>query len=366
MPIRDSEFAGWLVGSIRSGLVAVDRDGAIAALNADAARLLGATLPPQAVLGRPVGEVLAAQPAVARLLLAALDGRERASRAELALEPGAGPPLTIGYTIGPVRDADGAVRGAVLQFRDLTPYERAAEQARLRERLAALGQMAAGLAHEMRNPLAGMKILVGLLRRRLEGRPEETALLDELKQELRGLADSVTDCLEFVRPVELRCEPVDPVGVVEESLTRARARVAFAGAVERDYADGLPPLRSDGEGLHGVLTNLILNAFEALGEAHGGAPRVVLGIQRGEVVQGVPALVFTVADNGPGIPEALRERVFYPFFTTKQRGSGVGLANVQKWVAGLGGRLDVDSASGRGAAFHVHVPLARDEIGEAA
>jgi len=366
VPVRDPRYAGWLVGSIRSGLIGIDADGAVAALNEAGHRLLGcAARKPAEALGRDCREVLAAQPALAQCLLAALDGAERPGRAELALAPRGGRPgPTIGYTIAPVRDEGGAVRGALLQFRDLTPYERSEEQERLRERLAALGEMAAGLAHEIRNPLAGMEILTGLLRRRLADQAEELALVNELSAEIRRVAETVTESLEFVRPVALRDDPVDPVELLEESLARARSRVPFAGEVERDYAETLPPLRADGERLEAVLTNLIVNALEAMQGATQAAARVVLGVrlESGEEAgAGDGELVFTVADSGPGIPEELRERVFYPFFTTKQRGSGVGLAHAQKVVAGHGGRLELESARGQGATFRVRLPVRSQE-----
>jgi signal transduction histidine kinase len=370
--VRDSRYAGWLVGSIRSGLVAIDETGALAALNAAALRVLaGRGGDPGAVIGEDCRDVLAGQPAVVERLLAALAGAETPARAELALSPRAGRPgLTIGYTAAAVRDEQGAARGAVLQFRDLTPYERSAEQERLRDRLAALGEMAAGLAHEIRNPLAGMEILTGLLRRRLQDQPEEKALLDELEAEIRRLAETVTASLEFVRPVSLRCEPVDPVELLEESLARARARVPFAGDVERDYDETLPALRADGERLEAVLTNLIVNALEAMEGAGSKPRRVRLGVRAeagfdaegGAERESAPTeIVFTVADSGPGIPDDLRERIFYPFFSTKQEGSGVGLAQAQKIVAGHGGRLELESPRGRGATFRVRIPLAQTE-----
>lgn len=363
--MHDPGYAGWLLDSVRSGLVAIDAAGAIAALNAAGHRVLGcAGEESAALIGRDCRDVLAAQPAVAQRLLEALDGIERPSRAELVLASRADRPgPTIGYTVSPVRSPEGAIAGAVLQFRDLTPYERNAEQHRLRERLAALGEMAAGLAHEIRNPLAGMEILTGLLRRRLAGRDEELALVNELSAELRRVAQTVTDSLEFVRPVALRRESVDPVEVLEESLARARSRVPFDVDVRRDYAETVPPLRADGERIEGVLTNLIVNAFEAMHGAGSQPACVSLGVRvdAGEAIEIGPELVFTVADTGPGIPDDLRERVFYPFFTTKQRGSGVGLAQAQKIVAGHGGRLELESDPGHGATFRVRLPLVGSE-----
>lgn len=370
MPVCDPRYAGWLVGSIRSGLVAIDERGAISALNEAAHRVLGCPGPDaRAAIGRDCREVLAGAPAVVERLLATLVGDEAPARAELAVAGRAGRPgHTIGYTAAAVRDEDGAVRGALMQFRDLTPYERSAEQERLRDRLAALGEMAAGLAHEIRNPLAGMEILTGLLRRRLADQPEELALVSELAAEIRRAAATVTASLEFVRPESLRCDEVDPIELLEESLAKARARVPFGGEVERDYAETLPALHADGERLECVLTNLMVNAMEAMENAKSEPRSLRLGVcvERGEDldagVERAPELVFTVADCGPGIPEALRERIFYPFFTTKQGGSGVGLAQAQKIVAGHGGRLELASGEG-GAVFRVRLPLAPERAG---
>lgn len=366
MPARDPRYAGWLVDAVRSGLVAIDAGGAIAALNAAGHRILGCEGgDASAVIGRDCRDALAAQSVVAERLLEALDGAERPSRAELTLAPRGGhPALTIGYTIAAVRDDTGAVAGAVLQFRDLTPYERSAEQARLRERLAALGEMAAGLAHEIRNPLAGMEILTGLLRRRLQHQPEEIALVNELSSEVRRVAKTVSDSLEFVRPMELRRDRVDPVEMLEESLARARSRVPFAVDIERDYTETPLPLVADGERLESVLTNLIVNAFEAMVGAGSSPARLSLALHveapfglEGASDRSPSELVFAVADTGPGIPSELCERIFYPFFTTKQQGSGIGLAQAQKIVAGHGGRLEVASECGRGSTFRVRLPL---------
>ena len=364
----DPRFLGWLVDSMRSGLVAIDRSGIVTALNPGARQLLGVG---SGALGRPCREALRARPEIVRLLEAALDGRERPSRSELTLEAvDGGRPCILGFTLDAVRDAAGMVRGAVFVFRDLTPFERQDEQERLRDRLAALGQMAAGLAHELRNPLAGMEVLAGLLKRRLADRPEELALLGELTHELRALARTVTESLEFVRPARIERKPVDPVELLEESLALARSRVAYEGTIERAYDEELPLLAADAEQLRAVHTNLIVNALEAMAacerpEGH----RLLLGLRvrsaprpswTGEGA-GAPdeasELEITVGDTGGGVEPELRERVFHPFFTTKERGSGVGLAHAQKVVAGHGGGIELDGAPGEGAIFRVRLPL---------
>jgi len=357
-----AQLAEYLIQSLGSGLIVIDAAGRIALINPEARRILGL----EDDAGAPGCHVRAAldcAPAIANRLLEALDGRRRPGRVELRLEQPDAVERTVGYSLTPIQEPAGAVRGAAMQFRDLTPFEQHAARERLRERLAALGEMAAGLAHEIRNPLAAMEISAGLLKRRLRDDPEALALLEEVRGELSRVANTVTQSLEFVRPMVLRPELIDPVALLEESLSLARARTAYHGALERRYPVEAPPaLRVDSESLQAALTNLILNAFEAL---HGRPPsdqRVCVGIDYAAPSEGSPSpeLIFSVADNGPGIPHELRERIFYPFFTTKDGGSGVGLANAQKLVAEHGGRLEVDSEARAGATFRIHLPAQRE------
>jgi len=343
-----------LLGSMSSGVVAIDRDGAVRVLNAGAQQVLGCSAgAPQAALGHDCREVLAAQPGVARLLLGALERKHPISRGELALSGGV---ANIGLTLAPVRDAHGRVCGSCMIFRDLAPIERQDERVRLRARLEALGEMAAGLAHAIRNPLAGMEVSAGLLHRRLAPGSEERELLDELLGEMRAVSRSVSQSLEFVRPASPELGRVDPVGLLEEAWHVARARVAFDGAVERAWQDDLPPLEADAEQLRTALTDLVVNALQALD----GRGRLTLSVhaEAGGSGDGPPDVILGVADDGPGVPAGLREKIFHPFFTTKEDGSGVGLANAQKVVASHGGRLELTSAPGGGCRFQVRLPSA--------
>jgi signal transduction histidine kinase len=358
--IRDPNFASWMIGSMRSGLVAIDADEGVVGLSSEAQRILGCPEGPlERLLGRPCREVLAAQPEVLARICGALDGRDRPSRAELVLDPVNGrPPRTIGFTLLSVRDPAGAVRGAAMVFRDLTPFERMDEQDRLRDRLAALGQMAAGLAHAIRNPLASMEVQAGLLKRQLGDRPEERSLVEDLMGELRSLAGTVNASLEFVRPVSISRASCDPQGILEQSLRLARSRVAFAGAIQREYADSLPPLVADADELRAALTDLLVNALEAMAESGSNrGQRLVLHLETDGPADEVRELRIRISDSGPGIPAELRERIFYPFFTTKSRGSGVGLANAQKVVLSHGGSIEVESGPEAGSTFCVRLPL---------
>ncbi len=386
MSSLDTAFASALVRSMRSGLLVIDASGRVTSCNEGALRILGAPRPePKSWIGRPCVEALESQPAVARLLLGALDGCERPGRAELLLASAEASPRTIGFTLLPLRDERSELLGAALLFRDLTPFERADEQERTRERLAALGEMAAGLAHELRTPLASMEVIAGLLRRRLDGQPEALALLSELTDELRALASTVSDGLEFVKPLALVAGSVDMIGLVEEALLLARQRTPFEGVIDRRLPPCLPPVCGDPDQLRAVLVNLIVNAFEAM-SSDGAAEhhlRLAVRIEAGdsrlfattwavdaaalavgrellaarERARGdAGALVVEVADDGPGVPPEHRARIFYPFFTTKHKGSGLGLALAQKVLATHRGSLElVDSA--RGACFRLQLPL---------
>jgi nitrogen-specific signal transduction histidine kinase len=372
------DTAQWILTSMSSGVVAIDARGEVVMFNPGAQRILRCPEGESSdAFGKPCLEVLRLQPTVARLLLETLDGRAALSRAELVLEGVRGElESTIGFTLTPVRDPEGEVCGAAIVFRDLTPFERMDEQQRLHERLAALGQMAAGLAHEIRNPLAGMEIVTGLLKRRLADRDEECSLVTQLQSEVRSLARTVEDCLEFVRPISPERGPVDPVDLVNESLDTALKRSSFSGVIERAFDEELPQLNADVDQLRAVVTNLILNAMEAMdGEGEDSEKRLVLGLNHlvtppidrsvrvgvdGRAASDAVArqeIVITVSDTGPGVPNELKEKIFYPFFTTKQSGSGVGLATAQKIVAGHGGALELDSEAGRGCSFRVRLPI---------
>ena len=384
MALSESAFGSWILGSMSSGVVAIDAQRTVVMMNDGAQRILGCPHGDVAsALGVDCSEVLAAQPAVAQLLIEALDARSPLSRAELVLEAvGEGGESTIGFTLSPVRDEQLRVCGAAMIFRDLTPFERMDEQVRLRERLTALGQMAADLAHEIRNPLAGMEVIAGLLKRRLSDRPEEQALVDEIIGELRSVAETVTASLEFVRPIALQRGLLDPVALVEAAIATARSRVRFEGAIERVFDSALPEIAADPEQLRSVVTNLIVNAFEAMAGGHAGRePRLTVSLNCVVTDRNLRSvrvssdghtatsheihereLVIGIADTGAGVPAELREKVFYPFFTTKQQGSGVGLAASQKIVASHGGVIEIEGGEGEGATFRVRLPVGGGEI----
>jgi PAS domain S-box-containing protein len=366
----DADLAARVWEHSTSGICAVDAKGSLALINAAARRTLGGSCA-TAKLGAPCEEALADYPTLARLLREALAGRSALSRAELCAERADGERRVLGLSVTSLPDAAGAIRGAAVVFRDLTPIERSGERERLQQRLAALGEMAAGLAHELRNPIAGMEVLAGLLQRRLHGDPEALGLVVDLRGQLRQLTGIVTASLDYLRPVALCRELVDFIELAEEGLVLAFARAPRPARVDRHYSSPLPKLAVDRQLLGVALVNLIVNACEAMAEAPseshlaisidvGPAPELTRAVRVGretdESASASRELRIAVADTGLGIPEEIRDRIFDPFFTTRANGSGIGLANVQKIVHAHGGSLSLESSE-LGSVFRVHLPL---------
>jgi signal transduction histidine kinase len=189
------------------------------------------------------------------------------------------------------------------------------------------------------------------LKRSLE-RPEDVELVEEILAELAALTRIVNGSLEFVRPHAAMRAPVEMEVLVREAVRRAAARVPFDGLVDFAVEKGLAPSLDAGQ-LESVLVNLVANAFEAMqGHPRAEGHRLEVAASRAE-----GELRLTVSDTGPGVPPENRERIFYPFFTTREQGTGVGLAEVHKAVASHGGSVEVRDRVGGGAVFLIHLPL---------
>lgn len=348
-----------LLAVARSGAIAIDAEGRVALLNDAARDLLG--LPPGNPTGRPLAEVLASCPSLARLLdgalAAAADGNTLpAEKAEAAVVVG-GRERAVGFTVHAARDEAGRPLGALVLLKALSQIETGVETTLARERLAAVGAMAATIAHEMRNPLAGIRLSASMLKRRLEATPAEDGLLDAIITEVRTLEQTVNRCLTYLRPVALEVTEVCVNDVVREALALTEEALVSAGSIEMrlDFAEGLPRVTGDPNRLREAVCNLVSNAIDAMRE-QGGTLTLATGPSSG------PGVAITVADTGPGIAPDILDSIFYPFFTTKPEGSGVGLATVQKIVTGHGGGVEVQSEPGRGASFRIVLPIVRGAV----
>ena len=215
--VAPEDFYRDLVWSLRNGVLAVTVDGTVAVMNDVAYRILGIT-PRKSDIGRPFTGVLQGQPEVARIIAGAFDLTHLPNRAELRLKS---TNKVIGYTISQVQDARGRVTGATLFFKDLTRVEQLEERERLRDRLAALGEMAAAIAHEVKNPLAGIEVMAGILKRQLPESQDAQTILGDIIKEAKMANAIVLEVLEFVRPIRLQVEHMSLLDVIKDAIALA-------------------------------------------------------------------------------------------------------------------------------------------------
>ncbi len=354
-------FITGLLESLSSGLIAVDRSLQIRVINSRARSILGIPPLPE---GRTMGleEALGRHPRLVDLIQNAFQRPTLPSRAEMSLHCN-GERKTVGYSMTFIRTPDGDTEGVSLTFKDLTRIEQLAEQDRLRRRMEALGHMASRLAHQIRNPIAAINVMIDLIRRHLaeEKSSDETSdFFDRINHELTSMNTTVTECLEYVRSIPVNQQEVDLLPLLHEAAQQVLLGCQTAENAVR-IENGRQPITVllDSNQMKQVFEIIIRNALEATDNTGPVTIRVssspgVDGDQ--DVAEQAPMVVVTIVDKGPGIDPDSLERIFYPFFTTKKDGSGIGLSVAQKIVDAHGGLIDVESRVGGGAAFSVVIP----------
>src|SRR5687768_4818734 len=333
-------LASQIVEGLTSGLVVVDRAGMVQSINPAARRILDLEVDGT---GRPFRDLLASAPAMTDVISEALEGASPILRRTIAL--GHGKSQHLGVTVSPITAADGSLQAAVCLFTDLTAVVQLEEQLRLKEALARLGELTAGLAHEFRNGLATIHGYGRLLDP--QSLPEQArTCVEGIRAETIALGEVVTNFLKFARPEQLTLAPVDLRAVIK------RAVEDLPGAAGATTIDGsFAIVEGDDVLLRQAFSNLIRNSLEACASA-GVPPRITVN---GEVSGRDLSVV--VEDNGPGLePEALA-RAFQPFATTKATGTGLGLAIVQKVIVSHNGLITVANRAGGGAQFRIQLPL---------
>jgi len=243
-------FFRHIVSGMRNGVLAITRDGHLALINDEAYRIFGVKAQADDV-GQPIALVLKEHPDVVRVLTGAFDLHLLPNRVEMRLKPSN---KVIGYTVTFVPDDGGNVIGAAMFFKDLTRVEQLEERERLRDRLAAVGEMAAVIAHEVKNPLAGIEVMAGLLRRRIADTPDAAVLTDIIKEAKMANA-IVQEVLDFVRPIRLQVEHTTVADAVQGAIQLADTK-ARRGEVQVsvEIPDGLPQIQADQHQLTQVFT----------------------------------------------------------------------------------------------------------------
>ena len=321
-----------IVRSLASGLITTTPDGVVLTANQSAADILRTNR----LVGRPIETLL---PGIASLI--------DVKRGDLTV-PTTDDDIVIGVTVSPLRDVRDQIIGRVINFQDLTELKRLEQHARRTERMATVGQLAAGVAHEIRNPMASISGSIELLRASPQASEDDRTLMTIVQREVQRLNVLIGDLLDYANPRAKQTVDFDVASLVEETVQVARGDQNFSDVELTASTDGPLPIHADPAKLRQVVWNLVRNAADA---ASSGGKHVRVTARK--VAEGVQ---ITVEDDGTGIPESLLGRIFDPFVTTKEKGTGLGLATCHAIVTEHGGRIDVESEVGKGTKMIVTIP----------
>jgi len=332
-----------------AGLVVVNAQNIITSANPAAEQTLGH----RGLNFRRASEALGERSDLSRLIGECLTTGKIFRREQIEHRDAAGDIRQLGVTISPIRKGTDDVSGAICLLTDLTELASLQKLMQLKENLAALGELSAGIAHEFKNALATISGYAQLIQSENPS-PEVADNADKILEQTRNITHVVTEFLRYARPLDISHEQVALNAIIE----RAVAEVSEAFPLVRLRAEGAFGEVAGDDGLiRQALLNLTRNAAEACGTAPNGG-KVIL---RGEHFQrdGHTFQRITVFDNGPGISRDVHAKLFRPFFTTKPNGTGLGLAVVQKIVLQHGGQIEANNRPEGGAAFTVTLPLSR-------
>ncbi len=335
-----------VIESIPSGLITTDLDGRVTSANRTAGTILG--LDARQAGGRPIFELGFMTREQWRGLVAD-DSEENRTRRELVYKHGDATKF-IGFALTQLTSAEGTPSGFILIFQDLTDWRQLQDELRLKDRMAAVGELAAGLAHEIGNPLAAISGSVQMLAGSYEGQPAQTKLLQITLKESQRLDRTIRSFLKFARPKDRASVRFDVAELLAENLKLLRhsSEVGAEHSLELELNPPSVALEADPDQISQIFWNLARNALRAMPD--GGTLTVV-----GQMVRSNYRMSF--ADTGRGMDDEERARLFHPFKTFFDGGTGIGMAIVYRIVEEHGGRLTVDSEPGRGTTIAVELPL---------
>ncbi len=341
-----------IIQHMRSGLITLDRNGEVVYFNHTAEEILGKKR--EEMVGRGLEEAIAPQfPELGKVMRESLYRGRGECRGELLIK-GRGGEIPVGINTSILRDGREGVRGVIAVFQDLTEVKKLEEKMRKADRLAAIGQLSANVAHEIRNPLSSIRGSVEILKSELRSKGEEKKLMDLIIKESDRLNGILKDFLSFARLGKGRFKILDLRQLAEEvtALLRREPVKPQGTVIEAKLANRPLLVRGDEGQLKQVLLNLGLNGLEAL-EGEG-------WVRFEEDASSDGQVRLAVRDNGRGVPPAIREKMFQPFFSTKRGGTGLGLSIAERIVAEHGGQIEVRSQRGKGTTFLLSLERVKD------
>ncbi len=352
-----------LLDAMLDGVIVLDADGGVAHVNAEACRILEVSA--ETLAGCEVERLLGRDHPLAGLVRSALASSRATIENDVRVERRFEPDLEVDIAVSPLPGDDDAASlgagGILVSLRDHTVRNSLREIVSQRDQLASYGQIAAGIAHELKNPLGGIRGAGELLKSwAKDERAADTAAL--IVREVDRISALVEELMVFARGDALRLESLNVHQVIDGVLELVGMDPLGADTdVDRFYDPSIPNIQADRDRLTQVFLNLARNALQAMDETEGRltvTTRMTLEHRlTGEDGRAVPTLEINVSDTGTGIPPEILDRLATPFFTTKARGTGLGLAVARHWVTRHGGALRITSVAGEGTTASVALPL---------
>jgi PAS domain S-box-containing protein len=352
--LNEKKFSEDILNSSISGMLTTDVHGRITSLNPAAQNILG--IDKGTVLQHPVSDIFSFMPEMDAMLQNTLRYRENIMGRECLLKKDPQKSTILNISSSPILEDAGNLIGVLFLIQDITSERERDDYLQRVNRLISLGELAAGVAHEIRNPLTGIGVVLDILKGRKRLLKTDKNLLDEASQEIDRLEKLISDLLDFARPKEFNFEQVD-INEVVKSITfligeqcnnqRIRLITRYGGKLPKSYMDY--------EKIRQGLLNIMINAIKAM--PNGGELTIETDGNGHDSAGENRSVTVTVKDTGSGIPDFAKGRIFDPFFTTHHEGTGLGLSITHSIVKEHGGTIRFDSKEGKGARFVVSLPV---------
>lgn len=344
-----------IVQSINSGLITLDNNFRIIYFNRAASEIIGVNHLSE-LLNTPVEDIF---PNISNYLpnrqKQGANWHPKTSRGEMEFTRGDGKKLFLGFSLSRLRGTQGDQYGHILVFQDLTLLKKMEQQVRHMERLALAGEMAAVVAHEIKNPLASMSGSIQMLKKELELNPLQNRLMDIVSREIDRLNSLVMEFSLLTKSKKKPSQKVDVDKTISDTLTILKSNGEVTGRIQIiKETDKRLKITIDPQQLQQILWNLFTNAIEAM--PSGGTLIVKSSLRNSSEQDSIPEVEITVSDTGAGIPPEIRSRIFDPFYTTKTKGTGLGLSIVRRIISEYGGRISLDENNTKGATFRIYFP----------
>ncbi len=348
-----TKYLNSLLSSIHSGVIAVNLRGEVSTFNKAAEKIL--RLPVSNMIGKRIDTIFKNSDDGTHLLLLALERGRNYIDVEQKIETNQGLVKWIESSVSLIKDSNENTIGAVEVFRDLSEIRELEMRLRNADKLAAIGAMAACIAHEIRNPLNGIEGFSALLARDLEDSDPKKKLVKNIIQGTKNLNKTVTELLIFARPIKLKLADYRVSEILDKTLFFVMEDLKQKGIdnihIHKEYTMDMDIVKCDSEKLQQAFLNLCLNAVQSM--ICGGDLTVFTCTVEDDIGRGIQ---IGIKDTGMGIKKEVIHKIFDPFFTTKQEGTGLGLAIVNRIIEAHSGKIFIESVEGKGTTFSINLP----------